>query len=78
MNPAVRDLLYPECPSCGARDGIAKAILGPEDADGDHDVERLELACGHVERDPSMRMSATVVQMVRLSRPDVIEVRRPV
>lgn len=77
MNPAVRDMLHPECPACGARDGIAKAVVGPEDDGGDHDVERLELACGHVERDPSMRLDAGVVTMIQLSRPDVIDVRRP-
>lgn len=71
------EVLYPECGACGACDGIAKAILGPADAGGDHDVERLELACGHVEREPDLRMSSGVVDMVRLTRPDVIDVRRP-
>lgn len=71
------EVLYPECGACGACDGIAKAILGPADADDMHDAERLELACGHVEREPDMRMSGTVVALIRLSRPDVVDVRRP-
>lgn len=72
-----REILYPECTSCGARDGIHKAVVGPEGPEHMHDVERLVLACGHTKDDPDMRLESGVVDMIRLSSPENIDVRGP-
>lgn len=73
----MNDLLYPECSHCGASDGIHKAIVGPKGPDDMHDVERLELACGHTLVDPDMRLEDGVVELIQLQNPEYIEVRRP-
>lgn len=73
----MNDLLYPECPVCGAQDGIHKAVVGPKGPEDMHDVERLILACGHTEDDPDMRLEDGIVSLTRMDSPENIDVREP-
>lgn len=77
----MNDLLYPTCPECGLAKGIEVARVGPASRDGYHDVDELDLHCGHTvdagELDESIdRLEDGVVDMIRLTRPDVIDVVR--
>jgi len=68
------EALYPECSECGAREGIATAIVGPASTEDMHDIEKYELACGHEIR-PEAQISSGIVQMLQIQDPDTIEVR---
>lgn len=70
------DVLYPECESCGRREGIHKAVVAPADPEGMHDVATLELACGHEQSSDEMQLGEGVVSLFQMHRPEYIEVEQ--
>ena len=66
------DALYPECPECGAQDGIVTAGIGPPDKDHIHTVTELQLACGHTYDDPPMTFDTGTVTLLAYDRPETI------
>ena len=71
------DPIWPTCPECGARDGIAHVEVDAAE-DGPrgetHTARRYDLACGHTIRNPAAELSAGIVDLIRTLETDADEI----
>lgn len=71
----MHDALIQYCPTCDRAEDIYKAVVGPANQEGLHDVAEYELECGHtVEPDKGAQMDSGVIDLLRMANPNTIEV----